>query len=151
MQVRNSRFGVAWLVFAIALGFHVADEATHDFLSFYNPNVLAIRLRFPYLPLPTFTFREWLGGLIAAVVLLICLTPLASRGVRWIRIAAWPLGILIGMGNGLAHILSSIYLHRMMPGVLSAPLLIAAGGWLVAKARRPALGRASHVALQGRT
>lgn len=139
MQETRSRFGVAWFVFAIALACHVADEATHDFLSLYNPNVLAIRARFPFLPLPTFTFREWLGGLIAAVLLLLCLTPLACRGVRWVRIAAWPLGILIGIGNGLAHIISSVYLHRLMPGVLSASLLIAAGAWLVAKARSPTL------------
>lgn len=150
MQDRSPRFATAWFAFAAALACHVADEATHDFLSVYNPNVLAIRARFPFLPLPTFTFREWLVGLIAAVVLLMSLTPFAYRGVRWIRIVAWPLGILIGVGNGLLHIASSIYYHRLMPGVLSAPLLIAAGAWLVFKARSPARGRASHVALQGR-
>ena len=139
--IAKSRFGIAWFAFAIALGCHVADEAKHDFLAFYNPNVLAIRARFPSLPLPTFTFSEWLGGLIAAVVLLICLTPFASRGVRWTRIAAWPLGIVIGLGNGLAHIISSIYMGRLMPGVLSAPLLIAAGAWLVREAKKPGLTR----------
>jgi len=152
MQERSSSgFGLAWLAFALALACHVADEATHDFLSFYNPNVIAIRARVPWLPLPTFTFREWIIGLSAAILLLIVLTPLAARGERWVRVAAWPLGIVIGIGNGLAHMITSTYFHRLMPGVLSAPLIIAAGVWLVAKARSPAGGRASHAALQGRT
>ncbi len=151
MQDSSRQFAIAWFAFAVALACHVADEATHNFLSFYNPNVLAIRARFPFLPLPTFTFREWLGGLTAAIVLLICLTPVASRGGRWIRVVAWPLGIVIGIGNGAAHVISSVYFHRLMPGVLSAPLLMVAGAWLVAKARSPAeVSRASHVALQGR-
>lgn len=131
----HSRLGRAWFVFALALACHVADEATHDFLSVYNPNALAIRARFPFLPIPTFTFREWLAGLLAGIVLLLCLTPLANRGVRWIRVAAFPLAIVVGIANGLAHIISSIYFHRLMPGVLSSPLLIAAGAWLFLSAR----------------
>jgi len=133
-----SGFGLAWFAFAIAIACHVADEAAHGFLSYYNPNVLAIRARYPFLPLPTFTFREWITGLGAGVLLLILLTPLAWRGVRWVRITAWPLGILIGITNGLAHIINSIYFQRLMPGVLSAPLIIVAGAWLISKARSPA-------------
>jgi hypothetical protein len=134
----SARFGKAWLVFAVTLACHVTDEATHDFLSVYNPNALAIRERFPFLPIPTFTFREWIVGLSAAVLLLVCLTPLAVQGTRWIRIAAVPLGIVVGVLNGTMHIGSSIYMHRLMPGVLSAPLLIAAGVWLVLTAKSPA-------------
>ena len=151
MQDRNPRFASAWFAFALAVACHVADEATHDFLSFYNPNVIAIRARFPFLPLPTFTFREWIVGLVAGIVLLMCLTPLAYRGVRWIRIVAWPLGILVGIGNGLGHFATSVYYHRLMPGVLSAPLIIAVGTWLIAEASKPGVSRASQVALQGRT
>ena len=47
-------FGFAWLAFALALAVHVLDEATHDFLSVYNPSAQAIRSRLPFLPLPTF-------------------------------------------------------------------------------------------------
>ena len=151
MQGRSPRFATAWFTFAVAIACHVADEATHDFLSFYNPNVIAIRARFPFLPLPTFTFREWIVGLVAGIVLLMCLTPLAYRGVRWIRIVAWPLGILVGIGNGLGHFGTSVYYHRLMPGVLSAPLIIAGGAWLIAEASKPGVSRASQVALQGRT
>jgi Protein of unknown function with HXXEE motif len=132
----DRRFGTAWFVFAIALAIHVADEATHGFLSIYNPNVLAIRARFPFLPIPTFSFREWILGLAAAIVLLACLTRFAARGSRSMRMLAVALAVLVGIGNGLWHITASIYMHRLMPGVLSAPLLIAAGAWLLWCARR---------------
>ena len=80
-----SPFGRAWVALALALGLHVVDEATHDFLSVYNPTVRALRGRVPWLPLPTFTFPVWLGGLIAGVLLLLCLAPLAYRGARFTR------------------------------------------------------------------
>ncbi len=90
--MRTRRFGIAWIAFALALALHVADEATHDFLASYNPSVLAIRARFPLFPLPTFTFDVWLSLLIAGVTLLLCLSPLAFRGI-----AAWPLGLLVAL------------------------------------------------------
>ncbi len=46
----NLYFGLAWIVFALAIAVHVADEAAHDFLSVYNPTVRAIRERLPFLP-----------------------------------------------------------------------------------------------------
>jgi len=128
----NRRFGLAWVTFAFALAVHVTDEATHDFLSTYNPRVLAIRARFPFLPLPTFSFRVWLTMLIAGILLLFCLSPLAFRGAAWLRIVSLPLGLLIGVCNAAAHIGSSIYLHRWMPGVYSSPLLLAAAIFLLA-------------------
>jgi uncharacterized protein with HXXEE motif len=134
MQTR--RFGIAWIAFALALALHVTDEATHDFLASYNPSVLAIRARFPWLPLPTFTFGVWLGLLIAGITLLLCLSPLAFRGSRWLRIAVWPLGLLFGIANASLHISSSIYFHRWMPGVYSSPVLLAAAGFLLAAERK---------------
>ena len=127
----DRRFGIAWVAFALALALHVTDEATHDFLATYNPAVLWIRARAPFLPLPTFTFWPWLTLLIAAITLLLCVSPLASRGNRWLRRAAWPIGILVGMLNALGHITSSIYFHRWMPGVYSSPLLLAAAIYLL--------------------
>lgn len=132
--MRTRSFGIAWIAFAFALALHVTDEAMHDFLASYNPSVLAIRARFPFLPLPTFTFGVWLSLLIAGIILLLCLSPLAFRGSRGLRIAAWPLGLLVGIANAALHISSSIYFHRWMPGVYSSPvLLIAAGVLLVAE------------------
>ena len=56
--------GRAWIFLTIALALHVLDEAVHDFLSIYNPAARALRDRLPFLPLPTFSFGVWLGGLI---------------------------------------------------------------------------------------
>jgi hypothetical protein len=131
INLTHRRFGFAWLAFALALAVHVTDEATHDFLSTYNPTILAIRERLPYLPLPTFSFPVWLGGLIAGITLLLCLSPLAFRGNSRLRLIAFPLAIVVGMFNAFGHIGSSIYLHRWMPGVYSSPLLLIAALWLL--------------------
>jgi drug/metabolite transporter (DMT)-like permease len=131
----NRRFGIAWLAFAASLAIHVTDEATHDFLTTYNASVHAIRARLPFLPIPTFTFSVWLTGLIAGILLLLCLAPLAFRGSRWLRIIAWPLALIVGIFNALLHMGSSLYLHRWMPGVLSAPLLFLAAIFLLARSR----------------
>jgi len=128
----NRGFGIAWLLFAIALGFHVADEATHNFLSTYNPSVRAIRERFPFLSLPTFTFAVWLTLLIVGILLSLCLSPLAFRGTPWLRIVSLPLGIVVGVLNAALHIGSSIHFHRWMPGVFSSPLLLLAATYLLA-------------------
>jgi hypothetical protein len=74
------RFGVAWVLLCIALALHVVDEAATDFLSVYNPTVQAIRKRFPFLPLPVFSFRVWLIGLCVAILLAFGLSPLAFGG-----------------------------------------------------------------------
>ena len=124
-------FGYAWLAFACAIAVHVTDEAMHDFLSTYNPTVLAIREQLPFLPLPTFTFPVWLGGLIVGIVLLLCFSPLAFRGNARLRLIALPLAAIVGIFNAFGHIGSSIYMVRWMPGVYSAPLLLLAAIWLL--------------------
>ena len=105
-------------------------------MSVYNPNALAIRARFPFLPIPTFTFRQWILGLGAAIVILLLLTPVARRGRAWIRFVAVALGLVAGVANGIAHIVSSIYMQRLMPGVMSGPVIIVAGAWLMMQAIR---------------
>lgn len=124
-------FGLAWIAFAIAVALHVADEAAHDFLAIYNPNALAIRrrLHIPFPPL--FTLRAFLSTLMAGVCLLLLLSPLAFHGVHWTRIAALVLAILVGIGNACLHICASILYRRWMAGILSSPVLLIAGGWLL--------------------
>jgi uncharacterized membrane protein required for colicin V production len=131
----NRRFGIAWVMFALAVAVHVTDEATHDFLSTYNFSVRTIRARVPFMPLPTFSFRVWLTLLIAGILLAVCLSPLAFRGDSWLRIVSRPLGILVGVLNAALHIGSSIYFHRWMPGVYSSPLLLLAAIYLLASSR----------------
>lgn len=142
----DRRFGFAWLGFGLALSIHVLDEATHDFLAFYLPNARAIRARFPFLPLPAFTFESWLASLAIAIAIFLCLSPFAFRGMRWTRIAAVAVSIVAGILNACAHMLSSIYYHRWMPGVYSSPLLLLAAGFLIAAARSRHTQAASTVA-----
>ena len=131
----DRRFGFAWLGFGLALSIHVLDEATHDFLAFYLPNARAIRARFPFIPLPAFTFESWLASLAIGIAIFLCLSPFAFRGLRWTRIAAVPVAIVVGILNCCAHMFSSVYYHRWMPGVYSSPLLLLAAGFLIAAAR----------------
>jgi len=129
----NTHFGLAWAALCAGFAIHVADEALTDFLSVYNPMVRAIRARFPFLPLPTFTFRVWLTGLVLAVGVLASLAPFAIRGAPWMRPIAYAFGIVMA-GNGLLHLLGSVYMRKAMPGVYSAPLLLAAAIYLLASA-----------------
>jgi hypothetical protein len=131
----DRRFGFAWLGFGLALSIHVLDEATHDFLAFYTPNAQAIRARFPFLPLPAFTFENWLTSLAIAIAIFLCLSPFAFRGIRWARFAAVPVSIVVGILNACGHTLASIYYHRWMPGVYSSPLLLLAAIFLISTAR----------------
>ena len=123
--------GPAWVALCVALAIHVADEALTDFLSVYNPAVRAIRARFPFLPLPTFTFRVWLGGLLVVTVLLFALSPAAFRGEPGMRPAAYVFGLVMA-GNGLLHLVGSVYMRKAMPGVYSAPLILGAALYLLA-------------------
>ncbi len=135
-ETRTSRrFGWAWLGLTAALAIHVTDEALTGFLSVYNPTVIAIRRKLPGLPLPVFSVRVWLTLLILAVLLLLALTIFAFRGARWMRVVAYPYGALMLL-NGLNHIAGSFYLGRLVPGVYSAPLLLAGSTWLLWCARK---------------
>ncbi len=127
-------FGPAWVALCVAFGMHVVDEALTDFLSVYNPMVRALRARFPLLPLPTFTFRRWLTGLVLGVIVLASLTPFAYRDAGWMRPLAYVLGTVM-VGNGLLHLVGSVYTKKALPGVYSAPLLLAAAVYLLASVR----------------
>ncbi|HEX2091223.1 MAG TPA: HXXEE domain-containing protein [Longimicrobiaceae bacterium] len=126
----NTRWGWAWIALCLSLAVHVADEAVHDFLAVYNPVARSLRERIPLLPVPVFTFRVWLAGLVLVILLLLLLSPFAFRQARWMRPLSYAFGVLM-IGNALQHILSSLYLHRLMPGVLSSPLLLLAALFLL--------------------
>jgi hypothetical protein len=130
----NHRFGIWWLAFGYTLALHVLDEAAHNFLAVYNPNALAIRRALPFLPLPTFTFRTWVGSLLCGLTIWLALAPVAFRGRKWQRWLAIPVSILAGIGNAIGHIGSSIYFRRCMPGVYSAPLILFSGIMLLRSA-----------------
>ena len=144
-RVSRRELGSAWMALSLSLALHVFDEAMTDFLSVYNPTVLAIREQFPFLPLPVFTFQIWLSGLIGAVLLLLLLSPYAFRGENWVRILSYPLGILM-LCNGLLHIGGSLYLRQPMPGVYSSPLLLGSSIYLL----RCVCRRNKHSTITGR-
>ena len=136
MNVWLYDFGAGWLALATAFALHVADEASHDFLAWYNPIALRIRrftgpLRFP----PVFTFWPWLIGLGALTALLFALTPWAYDRRAILRLPAIVFG-LINIGNALLHLSASILMRRLVPGTLSAPLLFGASLWLIFAAVR---------------
>lgn len=124
------RPGVAWLLLTFALGVHVADEAAHDFLSFYNPIVRSARERWALFPMPTFSFDGWLAGLILGIVLLLAVSPFAFRRAAWVRPFGFALSVLM-IVNGAGHLAASLYLGTVVPGTLSAPLLLVAAGCLL--------------------
>jgi hypothetical protein len=129
-------FGTAWVAMAVAFGLHVADEAATDFLSWYNPTAQRIRSRLGGLPFPpVFTFWPWLLGLSAVTAILFALTPWAFAHAAWLVAVAIVFSI-INIGNGLLHILASIRLRERVPGLVSAPLLLACAIWLLVASLR---------------
>ena len=137
-------FGAPWLALCAALAAHLADEAHTGFLGVYNPTALEIRRRlgWSWWP-PVFAFNDWLFGLLAAVLVLLVLAPLAFRNARWLRPLAYGFAMLM-IANGLGHTLgtirgasfAAIRFPRPMPGFYSSPLLVAASVWLMLRLRR---------------
>ncbi len=126
-------FGWAWVLLCCALVLHVADEATTGFLRVYNPTVLALRTKLGWWPMPTFEFREWLYGLVAACAVLLALSVLAFRGLSWMRWLAYLFAVVMLL-NAVGHTLATIFgrtvdsvrFPRPAPGFWSSPLMAAA-------------------------
>jgi hypothetical protein len=112
----------------------VGDESLTNFLDLYNPAVVSIRERYPWLLLPTFTFEFWLSLLIFAVVALIAASFFVWQG-RW---AMRPISYVFAgvmLANGLLHIAGSLYMGQLMSGVYTSPLLVVASLVLIAATR----------------
>lgn len=133
--MRHRDWALAWLALCAAFALHVIDEAANDFLSYYNPNALAIRARFPWLPIPVFTFPVWITGLTIAVLALTALTPLVARGRHWLVPVAY-LYAGVHIANAIWHVSLSVAGRWLAPGVYSSPVLLAAALWLFYETRR---------------
>ena len=137
------KLGVAWVALCLALALHVLDEASTGFLSVYNPTVQALRAKLGYWPMPTFQFRDWLTGLVIAVLALLALAPFVFRGARWIRPFFYFFAVVM-IANGVGHTLgtifgqtvSSVHFSRPMPGFYSSPVLLAASVYALIQLRR---------------
>lgn len=121
---------MAWLILVAAVALHVADEAIHEFLPFYNNLVISLRDRLGFFPMPTFTFNIWLGGLIGAVIIGGFITPIVNRGGKLIRIIAIIIGIIMS-ANALGHLLGSLFYGHLIPGFWSSFLLLPAAIFVV--------------------
>jgi hypothetical protein len=131
---------MAWAGLAVAIAVHVVDETWNDFLSFYNPAVDGIRANYPWVPLPTFSFDQWLLGLILGILLLIGLTPFVSAERTWLRTLSLVFAVLM-IANALGHTVMSIWLGEPIPGVYSSPLLLVAAIALFVTAWRAQVAR----------
>jgi uncharacterized protein with HXXEE motif len=121
----------AWLSLTLVLALHVADEASHGFLGWYNPIAASIQARLGGFPFPPiFDFRIWLIGLIAMVLLCAAVTSWLEPRRRWaLTLAAvWA---VIHIGNGLLHLVGSLVTGRVTPGTWTAPLLLLVAPWLL--------------------
>ena len=137
---RPNDFGAPWLALCGAFALHITDEALTGFLNVYNPTVQAMEQRWGWFPMPTFGFREWLVGLIVGCGILICLSPLAYRGVGWLQPVAWiyaAIMLLNGFGHSLftilGHTVASVTFPRPAPGFYSSPFLLAASLWMIVR------------------
>lgn len=132
------RHWLAWMAMCGALAVHVADEALTGWLDWYNPTVSAIyeQYPFPLLPiiLPTFTFEIFLSLLIFAVVSLTAASWFVKKG-RWAMRPISHVFAAVMFSNAIFHIGHSIYMGKLMPGVYTSPLLLAASVLLIAYTR----------------
>ena len=134
-KIRIKQWGVAWTTLTVVLGFHVIDEALTGFLPLYNSLVVSLRETFGWVPLPTFSFSQWLAGLVVGIILLLGLSPLVFSGRLYLRPVAYFLGALMTL-NALGHIGGSIFLGALAPGTLSSPILLIAAVALLITTRR---------------
>ena len=137
--------GMAWIAMCLAFAVHTVDEATTNFLAVYNPTVIEARRRISWFPMPPLEFKSWLAGLLAAVLILLLLSPFVFRGSRAIRPLAY-LFALVMFFNAIGHTMftilgrtfSSIRFARPAPGFYSSPLLLAASIYLLVELRKTA-------------
>ena len=129
---------VSWLVLCGSIALHVTDEATHNFLAVYNPSIVVLRGRVPWLWLPVFTFRGWIASLSIFIALLVLLGYFLARGARWVRPIFFAISLVM-IANGVQHTVgtvlgrtvASVHFPRPMPGFYSSPVLIVASVYVL--------------------
>jgi hypothetical protein len=138
--LRRSRLAQAWLALTFVLALHVAEEALRDFLAFYNPLAMSLRDMLLWTWMPTFTLAAWIGGWIVILAALFGMTWFAAYAARWVVWAAVAYAELMFL-FAAAKLAFALYLQKAIPGVYTAPLLLAASTWLTIEAvqalRRP--------------
>lgn len=136
-MLQKANYGLAWLLLCFAFMLHVWDEATHDFLTYYNATAIALASDYRFIPRMAMSYKTWLTGLIAANIILLALTPLAYRNSLWLRRLAYLVATIQTL-NGIHHIVLFFVGHSVhgivfpgpAPGVYSSPALIAAAVYM---------------------
>ena len=124
----------AWMGLCAALAIHIVDEVVTDFFTFQNQAALVMRERYPFLPLPLFTFENWLALLIFAVVSLSAVSAFVWYGGWAMRPISYAFAGFMFL-NGLLHIFISIYMGELVSGVYTSPLLLVASVVLIFSTR----------------
>lgn len=119
------RWAVAWLILSLVLGVHVAEEAIDGAFALYNDMADWIGVLFPFVQLPAFRYNIWVINLGGTVLALVALTWFVAKRQGPMRLASYVLSVF-AVGNAVLHILMSLAVERILPGTLSAPLVLAA-------------------------
>jgi len=138
----NARYlGFPWLLLCLAFAIHTADEIGGGFLETYQAALDAVRDLVPFVKLPYLSLTVWMGASIGTVAVLALLTPLAYRGARGMRtLMLWVVGL--ELANVIGHVGGSILAGVAIPGVYSAPALLAACTYAIVADRRHAAAEA---------
>jgi len=89
LHLSQRGFGLAWLLLCVVFALHIWDEAAHDFVGYFNATVLTLYGHFSWFPRIDMTFREWLTGLLIALMVCLALAPFAFRNSGWLRPLAY--------------------------------------------------------------
>jgi hypothetical protein len=133
MPQRRPRLYTGWLALTVALTLHVAEGAVRDYLSFYNPLAMSLRDMMLWTWMPTFTFTAWLGGWIAILAVLYGMAWFAAYARGWVIWAAIAYAEVMFL-YAAAKIGFALYLEKAIPGIFTAPLVLAASCWLTLEA-----------------
>lgn len=128
----ENRNVLAWFLLVSAVAVHVMDEALTGFLPFWNQLVTNLRKDLSFLPLPTFTFVAWIGGLLSGVLIGYAMIPAVNRDGKFMRWLTLVLGILM-LANATGHLLGSLYFGRILPGFWSSPFLLLASIFVIVR------------------
>jgi hypothetical protein len=123
------RWTTAWLAVCAALALHLADEVFFGSLGLYADFARVIGWIWPSIEMPPFHREVWLINLAGATLVLFALAWLV-RQQRGVMVTASYLLAAFATANGVLHFLAAAALKSMIPGMWSAPLLIAAGLFL---------------------
>lgn len=123
------RWTMAWLAACVALAVHLADEVFYGSLGLYADFARVLGWIWPSLSMPPFHREVWLLNLTGAILVLFALTWLV-RQRRGVMVIASYLLAAFATANGVLHLLAAAALKSVIPGLWSAPLMIAAGLFL---------------------